>query len=91
MTKPLTKRVILKQRLYSFKVQPKRSVDDHLDDFNCIILELENIDIKVADKHQAIILLNSQPEKYEHFADTMMYSHDAFKLENVVTTLTSKS
>uniref|UniRef100_A0A803P430 Retrovirus-related Pol polyprotein from transposon TNT 1-94-like beta-barrel domain-containing protein n=1 Tax=Cannabis sativa TaxID=3483 RepID=A0A803P430_CANSA len=78
MTKSLANRLFLKQKLYSFKMQPGKGIEDHLDDFNKIILDLENIDISIEDQDQAIIVLNSLPmESYEHFVDTMIDGYES--------------
>lgn len=90
MTKSPTKRAILKQKLYSYKMQPNRRLEDHLDEFNNIILNLENTDVKLEDD-LAVILLNSLPqEKYEYFVDTILYRSEDLTLEDMVTALTSK-
>ena len=47
MTNSLENRLFLKKKLYSFKMQQGKSVEDHLDDFNKIVLDLENIVIKI--------------------------------------------
>lgn len=49
-----------------------------------MILDLENIGIKIEDEDQAIIVLNSLPTKnYEHFLDTVMYGKESLTLEEV--------
>lgn len=50
MTKSLANRLHLKQKLYTFKMQPNCSMEDHLVEFNKIILDLENIETKIKDE-----------------------------------------
>uniref|UniRef100_A0A803PQN8 Retrovirus-related Pol polyprotein from transposon TNT 1-94 n=1 Tax=Cannabis sativa TaxID=3483 RepID=A0A803PQN8_CANSA len=91
MTKSLVNRLFLKKKLNSFKMQPGKSVEDRMDDFNKIILDLENCDIKIESEDQAIIVLNSLPlGRYEHFFDTMMFTRDSLTLEEVHNALMSK-
>ncbi|XP_062085702.1 methylesterase 17-like, partial [Humulus lupulus] len=66
-------------------------VEDHLGDFNKIILDMENIDIKIEDEDQVIIVLNSLPsDRYEHFVDTIMYENGSLTLEEIQSALMSK-
>ena len=50
MTKSLVNRLYLKQALYSFKIQEDKSIDEQLDSFNKLILDLENIDVTIDDE-----------------------------------------
>jgi len=50
MTKSLANKFYMKQKLYTFKMPIGRALEDHLDDFNKIILDLENIEIKIDDE-----------------------------------------
>ena len=45
MTKSLVNRLYLKQALYYFKMHEDKSMDEQLDQFNKLILDLENIDV----------------------------------------------
>ena len=73
MTKSLANRLYLKQRLYSFKMQEGRSIEDQIDKFNKIIDDLANVDVKIKDEDQTMKLLSSLPKSYEHFIDAMLY------------------
>ena len=56
MTKSLTNKLFLKQNVYSFKMVSGRSIEDHIDDFHRLILNLDNIEVEVKDEVQALIL-----------------------------------
>jgi hypothetical protein len=62
---------------------------DDLDDFNSIILDLKNIDIKVDDEDQALILLCSLPNAFDNFVNSMLYGRDTISLAYVKSTLNS--
>lgn len=49
------------------------SVSDYIDAFNKIILDLEDINVKINDKNKTMIILCSLPSSYEHRVDTLMY------------------
>ena len=90
MTKSLANRLFLKQRLYTFKMPMGRTIEEHLDEFMKVILDLENIDIKIDVEDQALLLLKSLPSSYETLSDTLMYGRDCLNLEEVQSALMSK-
>lgn len=66
-----------------FKMIDSKSIRDNLDDYNRLILDLENLDIKVEEEDKAIILLNSLPKSYGTLVETMKYSRDTLFLSDV--------
>ena len=62
----------------------------HLDDYNKIILDLNNLGVKIEDEDQAIILLSSLPKMYEHFVDTILYGKEPLTMTGVKAALNSK-
>ena len=91
MTKSLANRLYLKLRHYSFKMNEEKPLSDQIDDFNKIIDDLENIDIKMEDEDQMLILLNAMPKTYEHFRDAMLYGREqTITFEEVQSTIRAK-
>ncbi|GJX58476.1 retrovirus-related pol polyprotein from transposon TNT 1-94 [Tanacetum coccineum] len=90
MTKLLANKLYLKKKLYTFYMPAGRKISEHIDEFNKIVLDLANIDVKLEDKDLALLLLTSLPASYEHFVDTLLYGREALTLEDVMATLNSK-
>ena len=58
MTESLANKIYLKEKLFGFKMDPSKGLEENLDDFNKIIIDLANIDEKISDENQVIILLH---------------------------------
>ena len=67
------------------------TIQDHIDTFNKIILDLEGVkNVKISDEDKAFFLLSSLPKSYESFVDTMLYRRTTLTLEDVKASLSSK-
>ncbi|KAL8502265.1 hypothetical protein ACS0TY_021405 [Phlomoides rotata] len=90
MTKSLTNKLLLKQRLFRLRMQEGTPLRDHLDKLNKILLDLRNIDVKLEDEDAALILLVSLPESYENFVESFITGKDTLSLEDVRSALHSR-
>ncbi|TXG56626.1 hypothetical protein EZV62_017939 [Acer yangbiense] len=90
VSKTVPDRIYLKQRLFGFKMLDQRSMTDNMDDFRKIIQDLEGMYVTVDDEDQAVILLNSLPERYKNFVETIKYGRQTFKLSEVQAAITAK-
>ena len=64
LTKSLANRLLMKQRLYSYKFLEDKGILEKLEDFSKVIDDLENIDVTIGDD-KAILLLNALPKSYD--------------------------
>ena len=90
MTKSLANRLHKKIKLYTFKMTQGMSIEEHLDHFNKIILDLENIDITVSDEDKAILLLTSLDASYTNMKEAIMYGRDSLTFDEVRSILHAK-
>ena len=82
-TKSLTNKLLLKQRLFSVRMQSGTPLQEHLEKLNSILLDLRNLDVKVDDEDAALILLVSLPSSYENFVESFVVGKDSLTLEEV--------
>jgi len=61
MTRFSTRKIYLRGKLFGFKMNTSKSLEENLDDFNVITIGLANIDEDILEENQLVILLNSLP------------------------------
>ncbi|KAH9769620.1 hypothetical protein KPL71_012083 [Citrus sinensis] len=90
LKKSLAKRLYMKRKLYRFSIKDGTTMKDHVDEFNKLILDLENVNILLEDEDRALILLSSLPDSFEHFVDTLLYGRPTLTLKDDKNALESK-
>lgn len=90
MTKTLSSRLFLKAQFFTFKMVEGKYLMEHLDEFNKLIVDLKNIDMKYDDEDQELVLLYSFPRSYEHMVDILQHGRKEIILDKVVGALKSK-
>ncbi|TXG46307.1 hypothetical protein EZV62_028187 [Acer yangbiense] len=91
MTKSIENRLYLKKKLFHFQYKKGISMIEHLDNYNKILADLQNLDVEISDEDKALLLLNSLPDTYEHLTTTLLYGKDEVKFIDVSNTLVNKS
>lgn len=66
------------------------SFKPHLDEFNLIIMDLKNMNIKIDSEDQTLIALYSLPSSYDTIIDTLLNGKDSILLDDVSNALKSK-
>ncbi|KAH9686286.1 hypothetical protein KPL70_014312 [Citrus sinensis] len=89
--KSMVKRLPTKKKLYTLQMDEGSSISYHIDAFNKIILDFEDINVKIDDEDKAMIMLCSLPSSYEHLVDTLMYGRQFLSMVDVKETLSSKA
>ncbi|PON85728.1 Retrovirus-related Pol polyprotein from transposon TNT 1-94 [Trema orientale] len=82
MTKSLKNQIYLKVKFFGFKMEKDRSLDKNLDEFNKLIIDLENIGEKIDNENQTVVLLNSLPSACSQL-DIITYSCETSTLEEL--------
>nr|GEW48417.1 putative ribonuclease H-like domain-containing protein [Tanacetum cinerariifolium] len=91
MTKSLTNKLQLKDRLYIFRMKPGTSVHNYLGEFNIILIDLVNLDVDIDDEDKVVLLVISLPASYKHFKKIMLYENrETLLFDDVKSALLSK-
>ena len=85
MSKSLTNKLYLKQRLYGLKMVEGSDLSQHINAFNQIISDLKRVDVKFEDEDKALMLLNSllTSPMYENLVTTLTWGKETLELEDV--------
>ncbi|KAG8492943.1 hypothetical protein CXB51_010218 [Gossypium anomalum] len=88
MSKTLTRKLHMKQRLYAHRLEEDAPVHEHLTVFKEILSTSEAMEVQYDKKDLGLILLFSLPPSYSTFRDTILYSHESLTVDEVYNYLT---
>ena len=89
MSKSLTNKLLLKKKLYGLKMAEGSALDQHINVFNHIINNLNQVDVKFEEEDMTLILLNSLPKSYNNLVTTLMWGKETLELEEITSALLS--
>ncbi|KAK8931256.1 hypothetical protein KSP39_PZI016816 [Platanthera zijinensis] len=89
LAKSVTTRLLLKQRLYTLKMQEGGNLQEHFNVFNGLLSQLHVVGSKVEEEDKTLLLLTSLPASYKHMVTTLLYGKDTVGLEEVTSALLS--
>ncbi|KAG8498932.1 hypothetical protein CXB51_005361 [Gossypium anomalum] len=84
MSKTLTSKLHMKQRLYAHRLEEGASVHEHLTVFKEILSNLEAMEVQYDKEDLGLILLCSLPPSYSTFRDTILYSRESLTGEGLI-------
>ncbi|KAK5772198.1 hypothetical protein PVK06_048475 [Gossypium arboreum] len=82
-TKSLANRLVLKQRLFTFRMNEGELLRDHISQFITLLNDLKNVEVHIDVEDQAMLLLCSLPPSYKSFRETLIYGRDKLSFEYV--------
>ncbi|KAG8492047.1 hypothetical protein CXB51_015709 [Gossypium anomalum] len=82
-TKSLANRLVLKQRLFTFRMNEGELLRDHISQFITLLNDLKNVEVYIDDEDPVMLLLCSLPPSYKSFRETLIYGRDKLSSEDV--------
>ncbi|KAL5557712.1 hypothetical protein UlMin_033923 [Ulmus minor] len=90
LVKYLPNKIYLLEQLFGFKMDTKKTIDQNLDYFNKILLDLGNSRKKFEDEDVSVILLNSLPDSFDEVRNAIKYGRDTLSTSIVLNAIRSK-
>ena len=90
MVKSLVNRIYLKQKLFGFKMHQRKSINENIDAFTNLVLDVKSLGVKIEDEDQAMILFTLLPKVFDWLRDTLKYSKDSLSLQGVLNAIHAK-
>ena len=87
----LPSKISLLCRLFSFKMDVNVPLNDNLDRFLRMTLELERCNDKIKDDHQAVLLLSSLPSQFDTLKDVIQYGNDKLTKAKIMEAIIEKN
>ena len=86
-SKSLANKLFLKKDLFGLKMEEDGDLRDHLNRFNGLINQLNNLDEKLKDEDKAVLLLVSLPKKYNTVMTSLLVGKTKLDLDETIVVL----
>ena len=90
MVRSLQNKIYLVKRFFGIKIDPSKDLEENLDNFRKLNLDLENFKQKFADERKEVILLSSPPESFKEVRNAIEYARDTLTSDILVNSIRSK-
>ncbi|KAA0046503.1 Retrovirus-related Pol polyprotein from transposon TNT 1-94 [Cucumis melo var. makuwa] len=91
LTKSLPNKIYIKEKFFGYKIDQSKSLEENLNEFQKIVVDLNNIGEKMSDENQTIILLNSLPKTYREVKAAIKYGQDSLTMSIVLDALKTRN
>ncbi|MFQ6661892.1 hypothetical protein Gotur_029900, partial [Gossypium turneri] len=82
-TKSLANHLVLKESLFTFRMNEGELLRDHINQFITLLNDLKNVEVYIDDEDQVMLLLCSLPYSYNFFREILIYGRDKLSFEDV--------
>ncbi|KAH1046658.1 hypothetical protein J1N35_037442 [Gossypium stocksii] len=89
-SKSLANRLVLKQRLFTFRMNECELLRDYISQFITLLNDLKNVEVPIDDEDQTMLLLCSLPPSHKSFRETLIYCRDKLLFEDMKRHLLSR-
>ena len=89
-TKDLSNKMYLREKFFTYKMDPSKSLTDNLDKFKKIVSDFKSLEDKLSDDNEAFVLQNSLPEAYKEVKNSLKYGKDSAKTDVIISTLRTR-
>jgi len=77
----------LKKQLLGLQMMEELDINQHLDKFNKITMQVDSLEVKIEEDDKALFLLASRPLSFDNIVTTHFFGKEPLRLDQVVTTL----
>lgn len=89
METSLPNRIYVQLKFYSFKMNDTMSINENVNEFLKIVVELSSLEIVVGEEVRAILFLNGLSSRYSQLKHTLKYGNKALSLQDVISSAKS--
>lgn len=84
-SKSLTNRLCLRWELYQLKMESGTNLQNHINNFNQLVCQLQNAEEKISDQEQALLLLASLSKSYRPIVHTLLVGREKITPDEAIT------